>query len=96
MVPHKNDPVLSGRTIWSLKHLELQNPYIISHFRPWDLYWNCTRELEKIQILEIDLGWCKNSGTGGAGEGGGVQSIRGWFLKNNLQGIQHTVLYDKV
>ena len=31
--PLKNDPILSGRSIQSFRHLELKNPYIISEFR---------------------------------------------------------------
>ena len=33
VAPLKNDPILSGRSIWSFRHLELQNPSIISDFR---------------------------------------------------------------
>ena len=32
-MPLKNDPILSGRSIWLFRHLELQNPSIISDFR---------------------------------------------------------------
>ena len=31
--PLKNDPILSGRSIRSFRHLELKNPSIISDFR---------------------------------------------------------------
>ena len=31
--PLKTDPILSGRSIRSFRHLELQNPSIISDFR---------------------------------------------------------------
>ena len=32
VAPLENDPILSGRSIWSFRHLELQNPSIIGHF----------------------------------------------------------------
>merc|ERR1712105_369354 len=34
--PLKNDPILSGRSTGSFRHLELQNPSIISDFRHRD------------------------------------------------------------
>ena len=33
VAPLKNDPILLGRSIWSFRHLEHQNPSIISDFR---------------------------------------------------------------
>ena len=33
VAPLKNDPILSGRSIWSFRHLELKNLSIISDFR---------------------------------------------------------------
>ena len=33
VAPLENDPILSGRLIRSFRHLELQNPSIISYFR---------------------------------------------------------------
>ena len=32
VAPLENDPILSGRSIWSFRHLELQNLSIISDF----------------------------------------------------------------
>ena len=31
--PLKNDPILSGRSLWSFRHLELLNPSTIADFR---------------------------------------------------------------
>ena len=36
VAPLENDPILSGRLIWSFRQLELQNPSIISDFRDID------------------------------------------------------------
>ena len=36
LAPLENDPLLSGRSIRLLRHLELQNPSIISDFRNRD------------------------------------------------------------
>ena len=36
VAPLKNDPILLGRSIWLFRHLEHQNPSIISDFRHRD------------------------------------------------------------
>ena len=59
--PLKTDPILSGTSIRSFRHLELKNPSIISDFDTDPGWCNNSRFVA-----------CKNSGAGGAAAGAGV------------------------
>ena len=63
----KNDPILSGRSIWSFRHLELKNPSIISDFR------HRSRMVQPAQQFWKD--GCNNSRGAEGGEGGGGAEV---------------------